>query len=71
MPKPPAGPAEAPGLVAVMAREVRWIAADRLALLLVLAIPLIAFALLAATFGHAVVRGLKWMWWMRTGPPPP
>ncbi len=52
-------PAEAPGLVAVMAREVRWIAADRLALLLVLAIPLIAFALLAATFGHAVVRGLR------------
>lgn len=51
--------AEPPGLVAVMAREVRWIVADRVALLLVLGIPLIAFALLAATFGQAVIRGLK------------
>lgn len=48
-----------PGIIAVMAREVRWIVADRVALLLVLGIPLIAFALLAATFGQAVIRGLK------------
>jgi len=55
----PSARAEPPGLIAVMAREVRWIVADRVALLLVLGIPLIAFALLAATFGQAVIRGLK------------
>lgn len=48
-----------PGLVAVMAREVRWIVADKVALLLVFGIPLIAFALLSATFGNAVIRGLR------------
>lgn len=47
------------GVLAVAAREVRWIARDRVALLLVIAIPLLAFALLAATFGNAVIRDLR------------
>lgn len=48
-----------PGVLAVAAREVRWIRADRVALLLVIGIPIIAFALLAATFSNAVVRNLR------------
>jgi ABC-2 type transport system permease protein len=48
-----------PGLLAVAAREVAWIRRDRVARLMVLAIPLIAFALLAATFSNAVIRQLK------------
>ncbi len=48
-----------PGLLTVMAREVAWIWRDRVALLLVLAIPLIAFTILTATFSNAVVRNLR------------
>ena len=42
-----------PGLLCVATREVLWIWRDRIALLLVVAIPLAAFAILAATFSHA------------------
>ncbi len=48
-----------PGLLCVATREVLWIWRDRIALLLVVAIPLAAFAILAATFSHAVIRDLK------------
>ncbi|GAU85644.1 ABC transporter permease [Bosea sp. BIWAKO-01] len=47
------------GVLAVATRELRWIRRDRVALLLVIGIPLIAFALLAATFGNAVIRDLR------------
>jgi ABC-2 type transport system permease protein len=47
-----------PGLLSVAAREVAWIRHDRAALLLVAAIPLIAFFILTATFSNAVVRNL-------------
>ena len=46
------------GLLSVAAREVAWIRHDRVALLLVAAIPLIAFFILTATFSNAVVRNL-------------
>lgn len=48
-----------PGVLDVAIREARWIATNRVALLLVFGIPLIAFALLAATFSNAVVRNLR------------
>lgn len=51
------GPA-APGILSVATREVVWIWRDRVALLLVLAIPLFAFFILTATFSNAVVRNL-------------
>ncbi|KUM27227.1 ABC transporter [Mesorhizobium loti] len=47
------------GILDVVAREVVWIWRDRVALLLVIGIPLIAFALLAATFSNAVIRDLR------------
>jgi ABC-2 type transport system permease protein len=48
-----------PGFLAVAAREIAWLRRDRVARLMVLVIPLLAFALLAATFGNAVIRELK------------
>src|SRR5258705_4448224 len=48
-----------PGILSVAAREVAWIWRDKVALLLVVGIPLIAFALLAATFSNAVIRDLR------------
>jgi ABC-2 type transport system permease protein len=48
-----------PGFLAVAFREVAWIRRDRVARLMVLTIPLIAFALLAATFSNAVIRQLR------------
>ncbi|ANY82753.1 ABC transporter (plasmid) [Microvirga ossetica] len=48
-----------PGLLRVAIREVVWIAHDRVALLLVIGIPLLAFTLLAATFSNAVIRDLR------------
>ena len=48
-----------PGLLAVALREVAWIRQDRVARLLVLVLPLVAFALLAWTFSNAVIRDLK------------
>ncbi|MDW6023401.1 ABC transporter permease [Mesorhizobium sp. BAC0120] len=47
------------GIVDVAVREVIWIWRDKVALLLVLGIPLIAFAILAATFSNAVIRDLR------------
>ena len=48
-----------PGFLAVAVREVAWIRQDRVARLIVLVLPLLAFALLAATFSNAVIRDLK------------
>jgi ABC-2 type transport system permease protein len=47
-----------PGLIAVAAREVRWILRDPVARFLLFGVPVIAFAVLGFTFSHAVVRGL-------------
>src|SRR5262245_28499275 len=47
------------GLADVAIREVIWIWRDKVALLLVIGIPLIAFAILAATFSNAVIRDLR------------
>jgi ABC-2 type transport system permease protein len=47
-----------PGIALVALRELRWLRRDRVALLLLVGVPLLAFALLAATFSSAVVRGL-------------
>jgi ABC-2 type transport system permease protein len=51
-----AGP---PGLLRVAAREVAWIWQDRVALILVVVVPLVAFAILAVTFSNAVIRNLS------------
>ncbi|WP_372395919.1 ABC transporter permease [Azospirillum sp. HJ39] len=50
--------ATAPGILRVAAREWQWMRRDRVALLLAVVIPLLAFGLLAATFSSAVVRDL-------------
>ena len=47
-----------PGLRLVAIREIRFFRRDRAGWFLVVAIPLVAFAVLAWTFGSAVVRGL-------------
>lgn len=47
------------GIVDVARREVVWIWRDKVALLLVVGIPLIAFAILVATFSNAVIRDLR------------
>ncbi|MCW3477724.1 ABC transporter permease [Limobrevibacterium gyesilva] len=47
-----------PGLLAVAAREVRWIFRGPVARFLLFGVPVIAFAVLGFTFSHAVVRGL-------------
>ena len=47
------------GLVDVAVREVIWMWRDKVALLVAVGIPLVAFALLAATFGNAVIRDLR------------
>ena len=47
------------GIVDVAVREVAWIFRDKVALLLVVGIPLMAFAILAATFSNAVIRDLR------------
>ena len=46
------------GLLAVAAREVRWILRDPTARFLLFGVPVIAFVLLGLTFSRAVVRGL-------------
>jgi ABC-2 type transport system permease protein len=48
-----------PGILAVALRESAWIWRDKVALLLIVGIPLIAFVLLAATFSNAVIRDLR------------
>ena len=47
------------GIVDVAVREVAWICRDKVALLLVLVIPLMAFAILSTTFSNAVIRDLR------------
>lgn len=47
-----------PGVLAVAAREVRWIFRDPVARFLLFGVPVIAFAVLGLTFSAAVVRGL-------------
>jgi ABC-2 type transport system permease protein len=51
-------PPPRPGLWLVATREIRFFRHDRAGYLLVVIVPLIAFAVLAWTFGSAVVRGL-------------
>ena len=51
-------PAPLSGLSLIALREVRWLLRDRVAIFLVLGVPLIAFAILGLTFSSAVVRGL-------------
>jgi ABC-2 type transport system permease protein len=48
-----------PGMLAVAARELRWMGHDRVALFLAIGLPLLAFALLALTFSNAVIRDLR------------
>jgi ABC-2 type transport system permease protein len=48
-----------PGLVNVAVREALWIWRDRVALALVIGVPLFAVALLSLTFSNAVIRDLR------------
>jgi len=48
-----------PGILLVAERELRWMRRDRLALFLAIGVPIIAFAILAATFSNTVIRNLK------------
>jgi ABC-2 type transport system permease protein len=47
------------GLLAVALRELDWLRRDRVALAVVLAIPLLAIGLLSLTFSNAVIRNLR------------
>src|SRR5262249_52303567 len=47
-----------PGFVLVATRELRWIFRDKVALFLMIGVPLIAFTVLSLTFSSAVIRGL-------------
>ncbi|ULJ75841.1 ABC transporter permease [Rhizobium gallicum] len=47
------------GIVDIAVREVIWIWRDKVALLLVVGIPLIAFSILVAIFNNAVIRDLR------------
>jgi ABC-2 type transport system permease protein len=51
-------PAAKPGFWLVARREWRWQLHDRVAIILIFGMPLFAFAVLAAVFGHPVIRGL-------------
>ena len=48
-----------PGLARVAVRELDWIWHDRVALALVLGVPLLAIAVLSLTFSNAVIRDLR------------
>src|ERR1043166_348435 len=48
-----------PGFLLVATRELRWIWRDKVALFLIAAIPLMAFAALSFTFSSAVIRDLN------------
>src|SRR4029077_12154245 len=48
-----------PGLLSVMQRELAWLWHDRVALFLVIGVPLLAFAVLSLTFSNAVIRDLR------------
>jgi ABC-2 type transport system permease protein len=47
-----------PGFVLVATRELRWIFRDKVAMFLMIGVPLIAFTVLSLTFSTAVIRGL-------------
>jgi ABC-2 type transport system permease protein len=47
-----------PGFLSVVQREWRWLLRDRVALLLILGVPLFAFIVLTTVFSHPVIRGL-------------
>jgi ABC-2 type transport system permease protein len=51
-------PVPKPGFWLVARRECRWLFHDRVALLLMFAVPLFAFVILGAVFSHQVIRGL-------------
>src|ERR1700749_2248199 len=48
-----------PGLLLVATRELRWMEHDGVALILVLVVPVLAFAILTLTFSNAVIRNLR------------
>ena len=48
-----------PGLLLVATRELRWMQRDGVALVLVLVVPVLAFAVLTLTFSNAVIRNLR------------
>jgi ABC-2 type transport system permease protein len=47
-----------PGFLQVARRECHWLFHDRVALLLILGVPLFAFVVLTTVFSHPVIRGL-------------
>src|SRR5579864_885171 len=47
-----------PGFLSVAKREWQWLIRDRVALILILGVPLFAFAVLTTVFSHPVIRGL-------------
>jgi ABC-2 type transport system permease protein len=47
-----------PGFLLVARREWRWLLHDRVALILIFGVPMLAFTVLAAVFSHQVIRGL-------------
>ena len=48
-----------PGLLLVATRELRWMQRDGVALILVVLVPVLAFAILTLTFSNAVIRNLR------------
>jgi ABC-2 type transport system permease protein len=51
-------PASKPGFLLVVRRECHWLFHDRVALLLILGVPLFAFVVLTTVFSRPVIRGL-------------
>ena len=51
-------PAPQPGFLLVAQRECQWLFRDRVALILILGVPLFAFVVLTLVFSHPVIRGL-------------
>src|ERR1700756_3031694 len=51
-------PASKPGFLLVVRRECHWLLHDRVALILILGVPLFAFIVLTLVFSHPVIRGL-------------
>jgi ABC-2 type transport system permease protein len=47
-----------PGFLLVAKRECQWLLRDRVALILILGVPLFAFVVLTIVFSHPVIRGL-------------
>lgn len=47
-----------PGFLLVVRRECQWLLTDRVALILILGVPLFAFVVLTTVFSHPVIRGL-------------